>query len=333
VTPLRPLAVAGTGETWAKVETGNVSGSHKGRHLMGLAVHLALLEELGWLHGLPGPLAISSCGNAALAAAVVARAAGWDLQVFVPPWAAAAVVDRLGRLGAEVRRCERRAGEAGDPCYLRFREAVADGAIPFATQGNENGLTLEGGACLGLELAEQLPGPVERLYVQVGGGALAASTWLGLRRAQQADRLAALPALHAVQARTVAPLARALAVARELMAGAGGSAQHVLTALAGERHRAMWPWASPGTSAATGILDDETYDWRAVLGAVIDSGGDVVTVDEAQLDAANQLAREATGLDVDHTGTAGLAGLLADRDAGRLPGDSRSAVLLTGARR
>ncbi len=80
------LGFDGDGGVWVKDETGNVSGSHKGRHLMGVLIHLAVMERCG----LTDParrrdLAIASCGNAALAAAVVARAGGWALTVFVPP--------------------------------------------------------------------------------------------------------------------------------------------------------------------------------------------------------------------------------------------------------
>ena len=39
------------------------------------------------------PLAISSCGNAALAAAKLAAAVTWPLEVYVPTWANAVVVD------------------------------------------------------------------------------------------------------------------------------------------------------------------------------------------------------------------------------------------------
>ena len=52
-------------ELWVKDETGNVSGSHKGRHLFGVALGLALTETQ------PERLAIASCGNAAFAASVV----------------------------------------------------------------------------------------------------------------------------------------------------------------------------------------------------------------------------------------------------------------------
>ena len=76
---------------------------------------------------------------------VVARALDRDLEVFVPTWADPPVVDRLRDLEATIRVCERREGEVGDPCYLRFREAVSEGALPFTCQGTENALTIDGG--------------------------------------------------------------------------------------------------------------------------------------------------------------------------------------------
>ena len=52
-------------------------------------------------------LAVSSCGNAGLAAAVIAAAAEWPIDVCIPPDADQAVKDRLGELGADVHICDR----------------------------------------------------------------------------------------------------------------------------------------------------------------------------------------------------------------------------------
>ncbi len=318
---------------WVKDDTVNVSGSHKGRHLMGLALYLAVLDRLHTLPDDRPPLAIASCGNAALAAAVVAHAARWPLRVFVPPWAAPSTLARLGSLGAAVQTCERRAEEIGDPCYLRFREAIDGGALPFAAQGPENGLTIDGGATLGYELAEQHPAGWDRLAVQVGGGALATSVWTGLRRMARAGRLARLPRLLAVQAEGGHPLVRALRAIQSEATTRGVTVEEVLDEVGRRRSAAMWPWGGEPHSVASGILDDETYDWRALLGAVVASGGDALAVDEATLERANALGRSATGIDVDHTGTAGLAGLLAAADRGEVPAGSSAVVLFTGARR
>jgi threonine synthase len=90
----------------------------------------------------------------------------------------------------------------------------------------------------------------------------------------------------------------------------------------------MWPWETEPRSAATGILDDETYDWLGIVQALRDSGGSSIVAPEALVREANELARSTTDVDVDPTGTAGLAGLLAVRD--QVADDERVVVLFTG---
>lgn len=330
LTPAAPhrslaAAVGFGGELWVKDETGNVSGSHKARHLFGIAVHLAVLDRTG--RGAVGePVwAIASCGNAALGAAVVAAAARRRLRVFVPPVAAPAVLDRLDVLGAEIAVCERRDGERGDPCYLRFRDAVAEGALAFGCQGPDNGLTIDGGRTLGFELGEQVGADgLDRLYVQVGGGALATGVSDGLAVAAGAGGpLARSPTLVPVQTKGCHPLALAH---DRVMRDFGGD----VDAASRRRGAVMVPWPTEPRSMAGGILDDETYDWQAVLRRTIATGGVPVVVDEAQVAEAHRLGVAHTGIDAEPTGTAGLAGVLAE--AGSVDAAS-AAVLFTGARR
>jgi threonine synthase len=343
---LRFRAAAGV---LVKDETRNVSGSHKARHLFGtlLGLRLAGADEP------ERPLAIASCGNAALAAAVVAKAAGRELLVFVPTDADPAVLERLAALGATITICERREGEAGDPSVLRMREALAGGAIPFTCQGTENGLAIEGGLTLGYEIVDELLASgrrLDHLFIQVGGGALASSVIQALGEAQALGAIESLPRIHAVQTRTAHPLTRAYdLVLVHLLERLGGrfdpSGEGMRTAIASgaadaeldwiARHRSgfMWPWVPPPRSVATGILDDETYDWLAVVRGMLATGGSPVVVSEAGLLDANELARTTTGIDVDPTGSAGLAGLLRLRRRGEVPDDETSAVLFTGIRR
>ena len=114
------LGFATDGGVWVKDETGNVAGSHKARHLFTALLHLRAAELLGlapWSSASGRPrLAIASCGNAALAAATLARAAAWPIEVFVPDWADPAVVARLTELDAVITTCERRSRRpAGGP--------------------------------------------------------------------------------------------------------------------------------------------------------------------------------------------------------------------------
>jgi threonine synthase len=93
----------------------------------------------------------------------------------------------------------------------------------------------------------------------------------------------------------------------------------------------MYPWEEEPRSVAHGILDDETYDWLAVVQGMLATGGRPLVVDEEALEDANALADETTGAAVEHTGSAGLAGLLALRATGDVADDERVAVLFTGA--
>jgi len=328
------LGFSAGGGVWVKDETGNVSGSHKARHLFGtlleLAVEAARRDADGTPPAGPAPLAIASCGNAALAAAVVARAADRHLDVFIPPDADPVVVARLRTLGAACAVCEREPGVAGDPTYHALLRAIERGAVPFTCQGNLNGLAIEGGETLGWELAAAVGGPggpdrLDRVVVQVGGGALLSSVIAGLRFDG-----AALPRIHAVQPTTVHPLARAFERVRaRVVAG-----EPIAVALADAAHRRsafMWPWEQEPHSVAHGIIDDETYDWRACLAGLLESGGGPLVTSEATLEEANALARATTGIDVDHTGTAGLAGLLDLVRTGAVGPDENVAVLFTGA--
>ena len=312
--------------SWVKDETHHVAGSHKARHLFGILLHLVAAERTGrapWgsVADRP-PLAIASCGNAALAASTLAAKVAWPIRVFVPVDANPVVVAMLEALGAGVVRCPRLpADPPGDPCVHRFREAVADGAVPFSVQGTENAWCHDGGRTIGWEMArhfeEAVEGPpLDRVFVQVGGGAFAASVMAGFRMS------GITPRLHAVQTNACAPLDRAWQLATNL----GGP-------LEAARHWAdcMWPWESVGHSAADGILDDETYDWLPLLHAMADSHGEPVVAHEPDVLRANDVGCELTGIDASHTGTAGLAGLLAHRS--HIANDERVAVVFSGVRR
>ena len=318
------LAFSDTGGVWVKDETGNVSGSHKARHLFGVLVYLEVAERLGLTErGHRPELAIASCGNAALAAGVIAAAGGRALHVFVPAHADQAVLRRLEQLGAQITVCDRD-GSSGDPTYRRLLHAIDEGAVPFTCQGNLNGLAIEGGETLGWELVSS-GAVVDRVVVQVGGGALASACIHAFGEGVALGALAAMPRIDTVQTEGAWPLKRALDAV-----GKRGNAKHALGFASHHRSAFMWPWEDEPRSIAHGILDDETYDWLAVVEGMLATGGRALVVDEKTLEEANVLARETTGIDVDHTGSAGLAGLLAQRALGHIADDERVAVLFTG---
>ena len=194
------------------------------------------------------------------------------------------------------------------------------------------------------------PALLDRVFVQVGGGALATALVTGLAAAEGLDRL---PVIHAVQPVGNHPLVRAWdrvaaeitgeeaptdnrvrAAAAAKMGRLGDEAVRAVTArLAADPQRYMTPWETEPVSYATGILDDVAYDWTAVVEAMLRSGGHPVVASEDDLRRAHRLARLHTGIDVCPTGAAGLGGLLAllgaDSGAAVKPGE-RVAVLFTG---
>jgi threonine synthase len=347
------------GGVWVKDETGNVAGSHKARHLMGVGLWLEVMERLGRAkRGAGGgpALAIASCGNAALAAAVLARAMERPLRVFVPEDADPRTLETLERLDATCEICARNTGAAGDPSMRRMREAVRGGLVPFTCQGSENGLVIEGGETLAYEMVSALSARgvvLDRLLVQVGGGALASACVQAFREAVALGACPRLPAIHPVQTQRGSPLSRAYQrlsdrILRAFGKTAGTEAERAValrTAWSSPivrealeyaaRHRSefMWPWEETPRSVASGILDDETYDWHAVVSGTIESGGWPLVVSEQTLCEAHDLAHEATGIRASHTGAAGLAGLLELRQRGAVAPGETVAVLFTGVER
>ncbi|MSO59754.1 MAG: PLP-dependent lyase/thiolase [Ilumatobacteraceae bacterium] len=315
------LGFSALGGVWVKDETHNVAGSQKARHLFSTLLYLLMSEHASrvpWASQAQRPgLAIASCGNAAIAAATLARAVQWPITVFVPESASHTVLATLQSLGATVQECRRQQDDApGDPCIHRFREAVAGGAIPFSVQGTENAWCLDGGRTIGWEIATDLDFVLDRIYVQVGGGAFASCVGSAFKTS------GIHPRLHAVQTSGCAPLSRAWDVAIE-----NGSARD-----AGARwHECMWPWEQEPSSLADGILDDETYDWISVLNAMADTGGHPIVAAESDVVRAHEMAHEYTDIDVSPTGAAGLAGLIQNRSL--LADNERVALIFSGVTR
>jgi threonine synthase len=221
-------------------------------------------------------------------------------------------------------------------------KAIADGAVPFTVQGNLNGLAIEGGQTLGWELIDQLPddaSALDRLVIHVGGGAFASAAAQALEEAVAFGQLAGMPVIDTVQTRGGYPLARAHERALDHLDITAGTPvdpavlDGAISQAAHHRSDYMWAWETEPVSIAHGILDDETYDWLAVVRAMLLTGGRSVVVDETTLEAANALARPDMGIDADHTGTAGLAGLIQLTRDGVVRPDETVAVIFSGARR
>jgi threonine synthase len=141
--------------------------------------------------------------------------------------------------------------------------------------------------------------------------------------------------VHTVQTFGAHPLERAYHRVRALLPDEPGpdEVREAMAKAAAHRSAFMQPWEEEPKSVATGILDDETYDWRAVVEGMLLTGGQPLVVSEDTLIEAHRMAVATTGIPVDPTGSSGLAGLIELRRTGQIGDDDRAGVLFTGHQR
>ncbi len=299
-------------DLFVKDETGNVAGSHKARHLVGILLHLRAAETLGLLTDRP-PLAIASCGNAALAAATLAAQVDWPLDVYVPTW----MDDAFGERPRRARRpdpslfpARRRSGGRSGHAAVPWRPAR-----PARSRSRCRAPRTGCASTVVARSAGKSPiRPRPLVSFSIGSSCRSAG-----ERSQPVWVLASAGTsrLDTVQTEGCAPLAETW--------------ERIASVEQPERYwsQVMRPWPDP-QSAADGILDDETYDWIADVEAMTGSGGEPIVAPESDVLRANQLAT-AAGYSVSHTGSAGLAGVLATRD--RIRDGDRIAVVMSGVAR
>ncbi len=239
-------------DVWVKDETGNVGGSHKARHLFDdPAAPARRRVARAAPSGRGRPLAIASCGNAAIAAATLAAAGGLaDRRVRARLGRrrrCSALLDVAGRVDHPLRRGAPTT-RPGDPAVLRFREAVAAGADPVQRAGPRERAV-----------------PRRRPHDRLGAAPTPA---VGARPGVRPGRRRRVRGVHRVGARRPASASTPSRprAARRWPGRGGGSPTPASRRRASRPHWAelMTPWDDPH-SAADGILDDETYDWLGVF--------------------------------------------------------------------
>ncbi|MGD9638080.1 MAG: pyridoxal-phosphate dependent enzyme [Alphaproteobacteria bacterium] len=196
---------------FAKNETLQLMGSHKSRHLAGSIIYLETLRMLKGGH--KKPLAIFSCGNAALGASAAAKAFDYPLYTFVPEHVDSKIENLLTNLDAKVVKVSRegQVGE-GDPCNIRFREALNKlNFVPFSCYGYDIWSSIEGAEPLAYEFffdMEKYQTDIDAFIVQIGGGGLAKSMINGIQNLLKLGIIKKLPRFYTVQTASCYPLAK-----------------------------------------------------------------------------------------------------------------------------
>lgn len=282
MTGIVDVAVGDTGVmVRAKLDYAMPTGSFKDR---GAAVMMAAARARGVTHAVA-----DSSGNAGVAVAAYAARLGIACEVFLPAAAPATKTAPLVAHGAVVHRVS---GTREDVAAAARAAVAATGA--FYASHVADPRFLDGTKTFAFELWEQLGDTVDHVVLPVGNGTYLLGVALGYSELLAAGLVTRVPAIHAVQAASCAPLATAW-----------------------QQGRTDPVTVVPGSTVADGIAVAVPRNGAAILATVARHGGMVVAVpDPAIISWQTSLARQ--GLYVEPTAAATFAGVEALARAGAL---------------
>lgn len=282
----------------------NPSASFKDR---ASAVALVVAREQG-----AQVIAGATTGNAGSSMACLAGGAGFPCVIFVPEAAPVAKLTQLMIFGAKVIAVRGNYDQAFDLCG-----EVCTRLGWFNRNTGQNPYTREGKKTCSFELWEQLGRRApDRVLVCTGDGNIISGIWKGFRDLLALGLIDKLPKLHCVQSEKSASISMAVREVQSMPSPV-------------DWKNVVIPVVESSTIADS-ISVDLPRDGIAGVRAVVETGGEAVTVsDEEILAAIPQLAR-ATGVFAEPAAAASWAGLIELVNAGKIDPDERVVCLVSG---
>lgn len=276
-----------------KLEFMMPTGSFKDR---GMTVMVSYLKSRGIGHVLE-----DSSGNAGASLSAYAAAAGMRCRILVPETASYPKIAQIAACGADVVTIKGSRQDVADAA-LRYAEQI------FYASHNWQPFFVEGTKTLAYELWEQLGFRApDNVVVPLGYGSNVLGCERGFAELRRNGEITVVPRLFGVQAANCAPY---------FAAWQAGVNHLVPTTVA--------------PTVAEGIASSKPTRVAEVLGAVRQSGGAVVAVDESEIvNALGALARQ--GLYVEPTSAAAAAGLTQLLQQGAISSDQTTVLVLTGS--
>lgn len=303
MTPLLELPTlareVGVRRLWVKDEGLNPTASFKARGLMMAVTRAKAL-------GLPG-VCVPTAGNAGIALAAYAAAAGMPCRVYAPETTPPPILGSIRAVGADLQLLPGHIGDAGKATLAFARESgffnVATVREPYRVEGMKT---------MGFEVAEQLGWRLpDAIVYPTGGGEGTIGIWKAIGEMLEWGWLPSStvrPRMIIAQASGCAPLVRAFA------AGADRAT----------------PWEDP-TTYASGLRVPGPLGDRLTLRTLRESGGDAEAVTEERIRAGTFLLASRSGIDAAPEGGAALEAVRQLVAAGRLRADAEVVVFNTGS--
>jgi len=263
--------IAGLQNVYLKDETSNPSASTKDR---ASAVALRRAIDIG-----AEVVAVASTGNAGSSMACLAAATGQRAIVFVPESAPVAKLTQALSFGATVLAVRGNYDDAFDLCL-----AACDEFGWFNRSTGYNPFTREGKKTCAYEIWEDLGRQVpDRVVVPTGDGNLLSGMWKGWCDLKAIGLIDRLPKIDCVQSENSAAICNAVQQLRTQ-----GDAEPDWSTLVIDEVRA--------TTVADSISVDRPRDGLAAVKAIIQSGGEAITVPDEDILAAIPEIAQSTGV-------------------------------------
>jgi len=277
----------------------NPTASFKARGLMMAVTRARRL-------GLPG-VCVPTAGNAGIALAAYAAAAGMPCRVYAPETTPPPILGSIRAFGADLQLLPGHIGDAGKATLAFARESgffnVATVREPYRVEGMKT---------MGFEVAEQLGWRLpDAIVYPTGGGEGTIGIWKAITEMLAWGWLPAGPRRP-----------------RMIIAQAAGCAPLVRAFHAGEE-RAR-PWEDPVTYAS-GLRVPGPLGDRLTLRTLRESAGDAEAVSEERIKHGTFLLASRSGIDAAPEGGAALEAVRQLVAAGRLAPDAEVVVFNTGS--
>ncbi len=242
-------------------------------------------------------IVVASTGNAGSSMAGIGAAAGQKVILFLPKTAPSAKLIQALQYGATVHRVDGNYDRAYD-LSMAYSQAV--GGMSRNTAYNP--MTIEGKKTVSLELYRQLRQAPDVLFVGTGDGCIVAGVYKGFRDLRQLGYIEDIPQIFSVQSDTSDALHRAFKT---------GRFDNI-----------------PTQTVADSICVDVPRNGIFALSLLKKYNGQVITVTDEKILAAQARLSRSTGLFTEPASAAAFAGFLKVRE--ELPRDAVVVILATG---